>query len=214
VRKALNENPLVQIGLIAVLALVVGVMLLTRMGGHSATSSATDTTATTPAAPGVTTPAGTTPAPAAGVPGAASAGSSTLPPSIAPAPEAKFVAGPGLPARVVNAYATGKTVVLLVVRRGGIDDRILQAVTQRLHASSDLAVFIVPARHVAQYARITEGVDLNRVPALVVLRPKRLTHGPTPRASVSYGFRSVDSVLQAIRDAAYHGANNLPYYPR
>jgi hypothetical protein len=56
-------------------------------------------------------------------------------------------------------------------------------------------------------------VNVNRVPALVVVRPKKLTHGP-PVASVSYGFRGPDSVRQAVRDALYKGPTNLPYYPK
>ena len=54
---------------------------------------------------------------------------------------------------------------------------------------------------------------MNRVPALIVLRPRHLTHG-TPTASVSYGFRGPDSVDQAVSDALYKGPRNLPYYPR
>jgi hypothetical protein len=56
-------------------------------------------------------------------------------------------------------------------------------------------------------------VDVNRVPALVVIEPKRATDGGMPEASVSYGFRSAESVLQAIRDAGYRGRKNLPSYP-
>ena len=57
------------------------------------------------------------------------------------------------------------------------------------------------------------GVDVNRVPALIVVRPRRLAHG-APTATVSYGFRGPDSVQQAVRDALYKGPRNLPYYPK
>jgi hypothetical protein len=55
---------------------------------------------------------------------------------------------------------------------------------------------------------------VNRVPALVVIRPKRLTGGGPPTAAVSYGFRGPDSVAQAVRDSLYKGPTNLPYYPK
>jgi hypothetical protein len=211
VRKAINDNPVVQVAVIGVLAIGVAFMLLSRMGGGGSSSPASSSTTTpvaaagtvTPAAPSTaaTTPSATTPLPSA-------------PSTAAPATETKFTAGRGLPAPVVKAYDGGKTVVLLVIRRGGIDDRIMKSITEKLRSRNDLAVFVIPARHVAQYSRITQGVDLNRVPALVVLRPRRLSRGPLPKASISYGFRSADSVLQAVDDAAYRGANNLPYYPK
>jgi hypothetical protein len=56
-------------------------------------------------------------------------------------------------------------------------------------------------------------VDVNRVPALIALRPRNLTHG-APTATVSYGFRGPESVDQAISDALYKGPRNLPYHPR
>ena len=52
---------------------------------------------------------------------------------------------------------------------------------------------------------------MNRVPALVVLRPKRLDHG-IATASVTYGFQSPESVAQAVIDAGYRG-RTLGYHP-
>jgi hypothetical protein len=49
------------------------------------------------------------------------------------------------------------------------------------------------------------------VPALVVLRPKALSHG-TPTASVSFGYRDGASVVQAVVDARYKG-KTLAYHP-
>ena len=69
------------------------------------------------------------------------------------------------------------------------------------------------AGHIARYSRITQGVNVDRVPALIVLRPRHLTQG-TPTATLSYGFRGPESVDQAIRDALYKGPSNLPYYPK
>ena len=125
----------------------------------------------------------------------------------------KLVAGPGLPRPVADAYADGKAIVLFVFRNHGIDDAAVRASVEQLRGRSDLAVFVTHAGQIARYARITEGVDVNRVPALIVVRPRRLVHG-APTATVSYGFRGPDSVQQAVRDALYDGPRNLPYYPK
>ena len=70
-----------------------------------------------------------------------------------------------------------------------------------------------PAKRIARYSRIASGVDVNRVPALVVISPKKLNDGGLPKATVSYGFRGPGSVVQAVKDAEYKGKTNLPYYP-
>ncbi len=74
-----------------------------------------------------------------------------------------------------------------------------------------VATFIVPASKISRYAAITEGVGVSRVPALVVVRPKRL-HEAVPTASVSYGFQSGESVVQAVIDAGYKGPT-VDYHP-
>jgi hypothetical protein len=209
VRKAVNENPVVQIGLIGVLALIVGFLFITRMHGSSPPAPAAATTAapaTAAAAPATTTPTDGAAAPAASAP---ATGSQTVP---APA-AAGFVAGPGLPAPVVKAYAQNKVVVLLVTRRAGIDDRDVRAAVQKLRSRADVAVFTTPARNVARYSRIASGVNLDRVPAIVTIRPRNLTKGDTPEASVRYGFRGDESVLQAVRDALYRGPKDLSFFP-
>jgi hypothetical protein len=210
VRKAINDNPIVQVGLLGVLALVVGFVLITRMSGKSSEPS-TDTS-TTPAsvAPGTATTPATPTDPAATTP------STTAPPTDAVAEAAaagKFVAGPGLPAPVVQAYAANKVVVLLVVRRKGIDDEAVKASVEQQGSAADVALFVTNAGHISRYSRIVTGVNVDRVPALIVLRPRELTKG-TPVASVSYGFRGPDSVAQAINDALYKGPTNQPYYPK
>lgn len=216
-RRALNDNPVAQIAVLGVLAVIVAFLLMSR-GSHDSGSTATsatpaapapaDTTgATTSSSPGVdTTPPST---------GSAAVAPTTVPPAGAAtgAPAGGFVAGPGLPSPVVKAYADDKAVVLFVFRHRGLDDSAVRSSVERLRGRSDVAVFITHAANIARYARITEGVDVNRVPALIVVRPRHLTHG-TPTASVSYGFRGPDSVDQAIRNALYRGPSGLPYYPR
>jgi hypothetical protein len=208
VRKAVNENPVVQIGLIGALILIVGFLFMTRMHGSTppapAASTTTPATAATP--PATTTPTEGTATPEATTP---ATGSQT-----APAPAASgFVAGPGLPAPVVKAYAQNKVVVLLVTRRAGIDDKDVRASVQRLRSRDDVAVFTTPARNVARYSRIASGVNLDRVPAIVTIRPRNLTRGDTPEATVRYGFRGDESVLQAVRDALYKGPKDLSFFP-
>ncbi len=223
-RKALNDNPVVQIAVLGVLAVVVGFFLMTRVMGKSSDSATTsDSAAATSSA---TAP---TEGSVAASPPEASASSGTVttaPPATTPAPgeaagsqaaasdvPSKMVAGPGLPAPVADAYADGKTIVLFVFRNHGIDDAAVRSSVEKLRGRSDLAVFVTHAGQIAHYARIAEGVDVNRVPALIVVRPRRLAHG-APTATVSYGFRGPDSVQQAVRDALYHGPRNLPYYPK
>jgi len=220
-RKAINDNPMVQIGVIGLLVVVVGFFLLTQMGKGSSTSSTSSTeasvapdasatpsdssaTATTPPASTVTTPSVSAPSTTPAAPAGSAA---------APAAAGEFVAGPGLPRPVVQAYNADKVVVLLVVRRGGIDDDAVKASVERMSGLPDTAVFMTNAGHVSRYSRIASGVDLDRVPALIVLRPQKLTHG-TPTATVSYGFRGPASVAQAIADALYNGPTNVPYYPK
>jgi len=215
VRKAINDNPMVQVGVLAVLALVVGFVLLTQMGKGSSSSSSTTTgvDSAAPSASAAPSDASTATTPPADATGTVPSVSAPAAPA-APAASGKFVAGPGLPAAVVNAYKANKVVVLLVIRHNGIDDDAVKASVERMAGLPKMALFVTNAGHVSRYSRITEGVDLNRVPALIVLRPPGLTKGGTPEASVSYGFRSENSVSQAIRDALYSGRTNLPYSPR
>ena len=268
-RKALNDNPLAQIAVIAVLALAVGFVLITQVAHKSSGSSGTTATAsslstgsanaaTAAGAADTATPSSST----APIPSGSAAPSSSAAAGTAAAPSTGsgsggFVAGPGLPPAVVKAYRDNKVVVLLVVRRNGIDDAAVKASVKEVNGGADkldvlkravrvitdsvpngprkqagignkalkgslhrlgylkkLALFVTNAGHIDHYARIAEGVNLDRVPALIILRPKGLTHDGMPVASVSYGFRGADGVLQAILDAVYRGPKNLPYYPK
>ena len=94
------------------------------------------------------------------------------------------VPGPPLPRQVTAAQQAGKVVALLVVRAGGPDDRLLRgAVDQAFAAFPGLAFFATRAEGIARYARITQGVDVDRVPALVVVRPPgRPAASPAPRS--------------------------------
>jgi hypothetical protein len=203
-REKLNSNPVAQVALLGVLALVVGFLLITRMGGSS-----DSTTASAPAPATATDATGTVVTPAAPAT-PVTPGSGVTPPPVA---DSNFKAGPGLPQDVVNAYDANKVVVLLVVNKGSVDDEKVKAIAARLHNRSDTALFTVESKDIAEYSRIAEGVDLQQTPALVVLRPKHLNKAAQPTASVEYGFRGPDSVDQAVEDALYKGRTDIPYYP-
>jgi len=217
-RQAINSNPMVQVAVIGVLILLVGVFFMMNMKKKGSASSSTPTSPTAASATGTATPGSSSAGTASPtlVPGAsAGAGSSSASaPSISGSvsPDA-LVPGPGLPRPVVAAWKGGDAVVLLIVRSGGIDDRLVRGSVESLSADPGVSVFVTRAKDVARYSRITQGVGLNRAPALVVVRPRKQS-GTTPEAQVSYGFRNSQSVVQAVHDALYSGPDDLPYSPR
>lgn len=190
-REKLNDNPMAQLAVIGVLLLAAGFFVMSSMGRGGEESESAATTGTT---------VGSTPeAPA------------DLSSALAKVSQATTSSAKPLPGPVNRAWHADKTVVLLFVRAGGIDDALVAAATRRLAVLPGVAAFIVPASEISRYAAITEGVGVNRVPALVVVRPKRL-HQTLPTASVSYGFQSGQSVVQAVVDAGYKGPT-LSYHP-
>jgi hypothetical protein len=188
-RDALNSNPLVQAAVIGVLIVGAAFFFLSSSGGGSQEEEAAGETEAT-----------------AGVVEAAT--------EAAPAPSLTALAStsaPPPPRPVLDAWGANRTLVLLFVRDGGIDDRLVKSATEGLAGFSGTATFVVPARRIARYAAITEGVGVERTPALVVVTPKHLKK-TVPTASVSYGFQSPESVRQAVIDAGYKGPT-LDYHP-
>ena len=100
--------------------------------------------------------------------------------------------------------------MLLIVREGGIDDRLVRQLGGRLSATRAWRSSSPGANEIARYSRITQGVGVSQVPALVVVRPRRLSGIGARRHSVSYGFRNSQAVVQAVHDALYSGKDNLP----
>jgi hypothetical protein len=192
-REKLNDNPMAQVALVGVLLVLAAVFLLGKMGGGSEEE-------------GGESAAGT-----AAVAAASAELEVGAPPPSLPAPGSGPGAPPAPPRAVLSAFNAGDTVVLLFVRDGGIDDHLVSQALQRLGAMSRVATFVVPSHQLARYVSIAQGVDLNRVPALVVVRPKGLDSGPD-LASVQYGFQSPETIAQAVLDARYHGGT-LPYHP-
>ena len=241
-RKSLNNNPLIAILVIGVLGVGVALFLMSSMSSSSSsstdtTATTTDTTATTTdptAAPttasaptGTAVPTTGTAAPTTSVPDASATAPAPTgetvdpttglpvpaPAATTPPPVGSFAAGPGLPKSVVSAHKQGDAVALLIVKRNGIDDRAVRGGFRKVVAMPQVAAFETLAKHVARYARITQGVDLDRVPALVVIRPKSRSGSGPPQATVTYGFNDPAQLVQAARDALYHGPENLPYHP-
>jgi hypothetical protein len=192
-RDALNSNPLVQAAVVVVLLLGGVFFFISSSGGGGPEEEAGGAEASTGA---VEAAGGAEVATAASASSLASLASASAPPP---------------PAPVLAAWSENKTLVLLFVRDGGIDDRLVKAATDGLAGFSDAAVFVVPARRIARYAAITEGVGVERTPALVVVTPKHMKK-TVPTASVSYGFQSAESVRQAVIDAGYKGPT-LDYHP-
>lgn len=192
-REKLNDNPMAQVALIGVLLVVVAVFLLGKSGGSEEEEGAESA------------------AGAAAVASAAAELEASGAPIELPPPGSGPGSPPAPPRAVVSAYDSGRTVALLFVRDGGIDDRLVKGAVKRLDAIGGVATFVVPSSQLARYVTISQGVDLSRVPALVVIRPKSLNEG-LDAASVYYGFQSPQSIVQAVVDARYHGAT-LAYHP-
>ena len=194
-REQLNSNPVVQVAVIAVLLVAGAVFVFSTMGGGGEESSGNSLSSAATAGEG---PA---PSPTEGAPAPSEAG--------AVSPAATLATRP-LPHPVVAAWKADRTVVLLFVHDGSVDDDLVKLASTRLEGMAGVATFVIPAAKIADYASITQGVGVDRVPALVVMRPKRLD--PVPTASVSYGFQDGQSIEQAVIDAGYEGPT-LEYHP-
>jgi hypothetical protein len=192
VREKLNESRTAQIGLVAVLVIAVAVIFLKPGGGGG---GGDETAAEAPVVAGE-----------AAIPTAATTGGTGMGelPTAVPA-----VKGPPRP--FVKAYDAGETVALLVVHDGGIDDAYTTAALKQVASIEHVAAFVVPAKQISRYASVTIGLDVNQLPALIVLRPKQLSHG-VPQATVSYGYQTPESIYVSVLDATYKGPE-VTYHP-
>lgn len=193
-RQKLNENPVAQIAVVAVLLLVVGVFLLKSLGGGEEAAES---------APEGSEVATSLEEAASSLEAAAPAAATS---SIA-APAARPV-----PRDVERAYEEGKTVALLIYRPGGIDDRRVTKASEVLGQMPGVELFTAPARKIARYAEITGPLGVNQAPALIVVSPRRLNGGGQATATVDYGFHSATDLRQAVVDAGYRGPD-LTYSP-
>lgn len=197
-REKLNENSVAQIAVIGVLALVAGVFLLKGMGGGESSEGEE-----APAPVEVET--GTSEEPATG---------SSLEES-APAASASSASAPSarpLPDAVEAAHARGDTIVLLIFRPGGIDDRRVANAVGVVRGMAGVSLFTAPAGEIARYAPITGPLGVNQAPALIVVSPRSVSEGQAAPATVTYGFQTPAEVRQAVVDAGYRGPQ-LTYAP-
>ena len=203
-RDAINNNPLAQIAVVGVLLVLVAVFVMSSGGGEEEEAApATEATVSVAGTEASGTATGATPGEA--VEGAIAAAAS------APAGAPATVPARPLPRPLMRAWRANRTVVLLFTRDGGIDDKLVKTATRGLSGFGEAKIFVVPAARIFRYAAITQGVGVDRVPALVVVSPKRLDQ-TVPTASVSYGFQSPESVAQAVIDAGYKGPT-VDYHP-
>lgn len=210
-RDKLNESKAAQIGLVAVLVVVAAVFFLKSSGGGESEGGEAEAETKVTIESGGETLSISTPNPTA-VP----TGMGELPTSL---PAAKAP-----PKRFTDAYESGAAVALLVVHDGGIDDAYttlaLREVVKvaryaRVHHAANMApvaAIVVPAKKISDYAAVTVGLNVNQVPALIVMRPKALSHG-VPQASVSYGVQTPESIYVALLDASYDGSETGTYHP-
>jgi hypothetical protein len=204
-REKLNSDPKTQVAAVAVLIVLAAFFFISKSGGGKE-EEAVPTEATVAVAGSEATGTSTAATPGEAVEGAvenavenasaeAGAVSSVVPSSIeAPPP----------PQAVTAAYKADETVVLLVVRDGAVDDKLVKQASSTLASMPEVALFVVPVSQISRYAAITLGVEVSRVPALVVMRPRSLSEG-TPQATVNYGFQTRETIVQAVRDASYQG---------
>lgn len=208
-REKLNSDPRAQAALVGVLLLAAVFLFISRGGGGEEEGVEAGTTQATVGVAGTNaTGSATAATPGEAVEAAAEEALSTAvgeaTASTAVVPPAAAVAAPPLPRDVEADYKAGKTVVLLIVHDGGIDDRIVERSAPAIRSLPNVALYVVPASQISRYAAITLGTEVDKVPALVVVRPKQLSEG-VPQATVLYGFQSLQSLTQEVRDASYSG---------
>ena len=209
-RKALNENPIVQVVMLGVLGIVVAFLFMTRVMGQDESGGSAAPAATPRRPPRRSVRADGRRAGCARRAGAGRDRAGTAP-TVA---SAGFEAGAGLPASVVERLRARRR------RRAARRQprRAPRTAASRPRSATCAAAATPPSsssrrRTSPSYSRIAEGVNLDRVPGAGRDRAQeRHVEGELPAATISYGFRGPESVEQAIHDALYKG-EELPYHP-
>ena len=213
-RKALNENPMVQLAVLGVGGILLAILLISSLSGGGSSSS--ETAADDPAATATPAPAPATADPATATP-APDATATATPETTTTAPPADsgsadgLLPSAGLPEDVLVAYAKNQAIALLVIDPKAVSDKQVAQYSDVLKSRKDVEYFEVKSKDIADYARITQGVSISRTPSLIVIRPRDKTEG-APTAVVVEGFRDADSIETALEDALYSGPDE-PSYP-
>lgn len=223
-RSALNENPMVQMGVLAVVGIVFAFIMFTSVlkkddasgegevvvqqptAADGSVAPATDAAAAPPATADPATAVPTDPAAVAPT----DTGTVTPPPATGTGASDGLLPSKGLPKDVLVAYAKGDAIALVVTDPKVKGSKKLEKSVQA-YDKGDVKAFAVDVNDIADYSRITEGVAVSRTPALIVIKSRKLSEG-APMATVTYGFRSPQSARQAIDDAFYD-SGNVPAYP-
>jgi len=196
-REKLNENPVAQVALVAVLALVAGYFVLSSMGGEESEEAEPAPVTAESGAEGEELPEGGV---GESVPTSAAA-SVTAPTSRK------------LPAEIETAYESGETIMLLIYRPGGIDDRRVAAAADAVCGMAGVALFEAPVSEIAHYSPITGPLGINQAPALIVIRSRERNGSGAAPATVTYGFQNSSDIVQAVVDSGYRGPQ-LTYAPK
>src|SRR6478609_3107603 len=142
-REKLNSNPLAQVAVVGVLLVLVGFMVLSMGGGGGEEAESSNTTTSSAS---VTTPSGSASVTATVT--TPSSGAASAPASVSSVPP---VPAPPLPHRVTAAFAANRTVVLLIMKKGGYEDAQVAGVLHRVRAMPRVSTFVVRADKVARY---------------------------------------------------------------
>ena len=193
-RERINGDPKLQIGLGAVLLIIVVFVLMNSSSGESEAVTEEPTAATVETGETV----GVEEAAVPGIEGEASLASLS-----------ESLKAPPLPKRVTAAYDANQTVAVLFVHNGSVDDRLVQRYSKL--SQVDFKLFVVPVKKIGRYAALTLGMKVQRVPALVVLRRKSLSK-TGPEASILYGYQAPSRIKLALRNASYKGPSGS-YHP-
>lgn len=205
-RQKINENPVLQIAIFGALAIAIGFFVLHPLGGGGESEAE--------GAPAPTEEVAVAPeeAAATGSTAEAGAGVADLEPTAATT-SVELPQSAKLPHAVSAAYHDGETIVLLIYRKGGIDDKLTREAAAVAEGMSGVAFFETEIDHIARYSEITGPIGVQQVPALIVVRPKKLNNGGPAEALLNYGFQTGEDVRQAIVDSRYKGPE-LTYAPK
>lgn len=188
-RERINGDPKLQIGLGVVLVIIVAFILLHKGGGEEAEAVTEEPVA------------------------ASVEGAPTEETALALGGESALTtfdlgtAGPALPKKISAAYGADKTVAVLFVHDGSVDDRLVKRYSKSVAGSesgSGFKLFVVPVKQIGRYASLTLALGVQRVPALIVLRRKSLSQGGA-EGTVLYGYQAPARIRRTVQDASYKG---------